>query len=202
MTFTCPIVAQSHYQGKVHAKNLRMKSVDFKIPGQCGISKFIQCSLDEFGRVVQYELFVPWTVTSQKPSSPAALPKKMSAEDPGSIMETGDSEGTNSTRFCSICQASFNNPLMAQQHYVGKRHRKQLTKQKLMETYGPSSAPGPNTATNSIHILVNKKVHKGLKCVPSVLADSFHTEGLPVHCLQDWTELRGTVPVSHQRRET
>lgn len=34
MSFTCPIVAQSHYQGKVHAKNLRMKSVDFKIPGQ------------------------------------------------------------------------------------------------------------------------------------------------------------------------
>ncbi len=47
-------------------------------------------------------------------------------------------------RFCSICQASFNNPLMAQQHYSGKKHKKHLTKQKLMETYGPSSAPGQN----------------------------------------------------------
>ncbi len=47
-------------------------------------------------------------------------------------------------RFCSICQASFNNPLMAQQHYNGKKHKKHLTKQKLMETYGPSSAPGQN----------------------------------------------------------
>ncbi|XP_075878555.1 zinc finger protein 346 [Nelusetta ayraudi] len=112
MTFTCPIVAQSHYQGKVHAKNLRMKSVDFKIP-----------------------------VASQKTSAPAATPKKMPAEDPGSGMETGGGDGNNSDRFCSICQASFNNPLMAQQHYVGKRHRKQITKQKLMETYGPSSAP-------------------------------------------------------------
>lgn len=149
MSFTCPIVAQSHYQGKVHAKNLRMKSIDFKIPGQYGVSKFIHSfSLDEFGQVLHCDPFVPWTVASQKPSSQAALPKKMPAEDPGSVMETGDGDGTNSTRFCSICQASFNNPLMAQQHYVGKRHRKQLTKQKLMETYGPSSAPGPNTATN------------------------------------------------------
>ncbi|XP_016130466.1 zinc finger protein 346-like [Sinocyclocheilus grahami] len=46
-----------------------------------------------------------------------------------------------SNLFCSICQSSFNNPLMAQQHYSGKKHKKHLTKQKLMETYGPSSAP-------------------------------------------------------------
>lgn len=150
MSFTCPIVAQSHYQGKVHAKNLRMKSIDFKIPGQYGVSKFIQSvCLDEFGQVLHHDLFVPWTVTSQKPSSPADVPK-MSSDDSGSVMETGDGNGTNSTRFCSICQASFNNPLMAQQHYVGKRHRKQVTKQKLMETYGPSSAPGANTAINNI----------------------------------------------------
>uniref|UniRef100_A0A3Q0T5U4 Zinc finger protein 346 n=1 Tax=Amphilophus citrinellus TaxID=61819 RepID=A0A3Q0T5U4_AMPCI len=78
MTFSAPVVAESHYQGKVHAKNLRLKTV-----------------------------------------GPQALPD----------------------RFCSICQASFNNPLMAQQHYVGKKHRKQMTKLKLMETYGPSTAP-------------------------------------------------------------
>lgn len=34
MTFTCPIVAESHYQGKVHAKNLRLKTVGVQIPGQ------------------------------------------------------------------------------------------------------------------------------------------------------------------------
>jgi len=33
---------------------------------------------------------------------------------------------------------------MAQQHYVGKKHRKQMTRLKLMETYGPSTAPGQN----------------------------------------------------------
>lgn len=129
------------------------------------MSKFIQSlSLDEFGQVLHYDLLVSSTVASQKPSSPESV-QKTPSEDTGSMMETGDSNGANSTRFCSICQASFNNPLMAQQHYVGKRHRKQLTKQKLMETYGPSSAPGPNTATSNFSVSL-KKVHVILKSAP------------------------------------
>ncbi|XP_052541096.1 fibroblast growth factor receptor 4 isoform X3 [Tympanuchus pallidicinctus] len=39
-------------------------------------------------------------------------------------------------KFCSLCHATFNNPLMAKQHYVGKKHRKQETKHKLMARYG------------------------------------------------------------------
>lgn len=52
-------------------------------------------------------------------------------------------------RFCTICQASFNNPVMAQQHYSGKKHKKYLTKQKLMETFGPSTTPGEDRARAS-----------------------------------------------------
>uniref|UniRef100_UPI0037E9560A zinc finger protein 346 isoform X2 n=1 Tax=Semicossyphus pulcher TaxID=241346 RepID=UPI0037E9560A len=106
-TFSSPVMAESHYQGKVHAKNLRL------IP-----------------------------VASQTP--PTAQPKKKPADDPSSAPVTAGNNNNNNhnpDRFCSICQASFNNPLMAQQHYVGKKHRKQMTKQKLMETYGPSKAP-------------------------------------------------------------
>ncbi|KAI3373936.1 hypothetical protein L3Q82_022505 [Scortum barcoo] len=116
MTFSSPVVAESHYQGKVHAKNLRLKTIG------------------------------PQTspVASQTP--PTALPKKKPADDSSSVTATGGGGGNNNNnnnpdRFCSICQASFNNPLMAQQHYVGKKHRKQMTKLKLMETYGPSTAP-------------------------------------------------------------
>ena len=39
-------------------------------------------------------------------------------------------------KFCSLCHATFNDPVMAQQHYVGKKHRKQETKLKLMAHYG------------------------------------------------------------------
>lgn len=82
--------------------------------------------------------------------TPAAVQaRKKPAEDPSSAPAGGGSggggeDGSDSNRFCSMCQASFNNPLMAQQHYVGKKHRKQMTKMKLMETYGPATAPGQN----------------------------------------------------------
>ena len=69
----------------------------------------------------------------KSPSAAAAATEPRGAGTAG----TGDPD-----RFCSICEASFNNPLMAQQHYAGKKHKKQLTKQKLMETYGPSTSPG------------------------------------------------------------
>lgn len=83
----------------------------------------------------------PSAAASQTP--PTAQLKKKPADDLSSVPVTDDNN--NPDRFCSICQASFNNPLMAQQHYVGKKHRKQVTKLKLMETYGPSTAPGQST---------------------------------------------------------
>lgn len=72
-------------------------------------------------------------------AAPTAQPKKKPADD------VATENNNNPDRFCSACQASFNNPLMAQQHYAGKKHRKQMTKLKLMETYGPSTAPGQST---------------------------------------------------------
>ncbi|XP_040007177.1 zinc finger protein 346 isoform X3 [Xiphias gladius] len=109
MNFSSPVVAESHYQGKVHAKNLRLKAAGPQTP-----------------------------VASQ--TAPTAQPKKKPADDSSGVSATGN-DNNDPDRFCSICQASFNNPLMAQQHYVGKKHRKQTTKLKLMETYGPSTAP-------------------------------------------------------------
>ncbi|XP_053297365.1 zinc finger protein 346 isoform X2 [Pleuronectes platessa] len=120
MTFSAPVVAESHYNGKTHAKNLRLKAVGPHPP-------------------VAFQ------------TAPTAQPKKKPADDVIAVAATGgggnnnnndNNNDNNPDRFCSICQASFNNPLMAQQHYVGKKHRKQMTKLKLMETYGPSTAPG------------------------------------------------------------
>uniref|UniRef100_A0A672J8N4 Zinc finger protein 346 n=1 Tax=Salarias fasciatus TaxID=181472 RepID=A0A672J8N4_SALFA len=110
MTFSSPVIAESHYQSKGHAKNLRLKTVGPPTPGE---------------------------------RRAAPPPKKKPAEEPSVVQATGGGGGgdSNPDRFCSICQASFNNPLMAQQHYVGKKHRKQMTKLKLMETYGPSTTP-------------------------------------------------------------
>uniref|UniRef100_A0A8C4SBY8 Zinc finger protein 346 n=1 Tax=Erpetoichthys calabaricus TaxID=27687 RepID=A0A8C4SBY8_ERPCA len=101
MTFSSPVVAESHYQGKVHSKNLKLNQ-----------------------QVI---------LAQAKPT--AASKKKSSAT--GIASEEGASNDPD--KFCSICHTRFNNPLMAKQHYVGKKHKKQITKVKLMEHYGPST---------------------------------------------------------------
>ncbi|XP_017275321.1 zinc finger protein 346 isoform X2 [Kryptolebias marmoratus] len=106
MTFTSPVMAESHYKGKFHAKRLKMKMVENKPPAE---------------------------------AFQTAKPKEKPAEISSGVTETDNNN--NPDRFCSICKASFNNPLMAQQHYDGKKHRKRMTRLKLIETYGPSTAP-------------------------------------------------------------
>ncbi|NP_001386251.1 zinc finger protein 346 [Rattus norvegicus] len=93
MTFSSPVVAQSHYLGKTHARNLKLK---------------------------------------QQPAKGAALQQHRETLDPD--------------KFCSLCHSAFNDPAMAQQHYTGKRHRKQETKLKLMAHYGRLAGP---TASDS-----------------------------------------------------
>ncbi|XP_006884449.1 PREDICTED: zinc finger protein 346-like [Elephantulus edwardii] len=88
MTFSSPVVAQSHYLGKTHAKNLKLKQQSTKVE---------------------------------------ALHQNRDMIDPD--------------KFCSLCHATFNDPVMAQQHYVGKKHRKQETKLKLMAHYGRLADP-------------------------------------------------------------
>ncbi|XP_067280791.1 zinc finger protein 346 [Pseudorasbora parva] len=149
MTFSSPVVAQSHYMGKVHSKNLRLK-----------------------------------TYGQQTPALPQPKPQVKKEEGLPKGVQGPAEQDPN--RFCSICQASFNNPLMAQQHYNGKKHKKHLTKQKLMETYGPSSAPAStlkgypctvcNIELNSVeqyqaHISGAKhKNHNKLKKAPNAFA--------------------------------
>ncbi|XP_073914825.1 zinc finger protein 346 isoform X4 [Castor canadensis] len=104
MTFSSPVVAQSHYLGKTHAKNLKLKQQSTKVEA---LSK---------------RLTNPFLVAST-----LALHQNREMIDPD--------------KFCSLCHATFNDPTMAQQHYVGKKHRKQETKLKLMAHYGRLADP-------------------------------------------------------------
>ncbi|XP_074460349.1 fibroblast growth factor receptor 4 isoform X5 [Larus michahellis] len=68
----------------------------------------------------------------------AVPPQKHPATLPTSTVSSNEENKdiTDPDKFCSLCHATFNNPLMAKQHYVGKKHRKQETKHKLMAHYG------------------------------------------------------------------
>ncbi|XP_052012440.1 zinc finger protein 346 isoform X3 [Apodemus sylvaticus] len=104
MTFSSPVVAQSHYLGKTHSKNLKLKQQSTT------------------GAALSKHLTNPFLVAST-----LALQQNREMLDPD--------------KFCSLCHSTFNDPAMAQQHYMGKRHRKQETKLKLMAHYGRLADP-------------------------------------------------------------
>ncbi|XP_060228911.1 zinc finger protein 346 isoform X2 [Meriones unguiculatus] len=104
MTFSSPVVAQAHYLGKTHAKNLKLKQQATK------------------GAALSKHLTNPFLVAST-----LALHQSREMLDPD--------------KFCSLCHSTFNDPAMARQHYMGKRHRKQETKLKLMAHYGRLADP-------------------------------------------------------------
>ncbi|XP_077780773.1 zinc finger protein 346 isoform X2 [Podarcis muralis] len=112
MTFSSPVVANSHYLGKTHAKNLKLKQ--------------------------------------QPPKAEGAVPAQKQPANPPPTTVPSNEENQNTSdpdKFCSLCHATFNNPLMAKQHYVGKKHKKQETKLKLMAHYGRSpDEPAASTA--------------------------------------------------------
>lgn len=41
--------------------------------------------------------------------------------------------GREAGKYCCLCGAWFNNPLMAQQHYEGKKHRRNAARARLLE---------------------------------------------------------------------
>ncbi|XP_069755034.1 zinc finger protein 346-like [Narcine bancroftii] len=126
VTFTSPVVAQSHYQGKNHAKTLKLKQK-------------------------QDEIIPAFSV--------AAVPKAKKENAPSSTMQSSVDSGSNDPdKYCSLCQAFFNHPAIAKQHYVGKRHKKRETKAKLLEQLGQAennSASAKGYPCNTCNIVLN-----------------------------------------------
>ncbi|CAH2323009.1 zinc finger matrin-type 4-like isoform X1 [Pelobates cultripes] len=105
MFFTSAIVAESHYQGKTHAKRVKL-------------------------------------VLGESPNTPAQTESTPATpEDPDINLQEEDTLwsiniGSESKKFCDLCRAWFNNPLMAQQHYEGKKHKKNAARAKLLQRLG------------------------------------------------------------------
>ncbi|XP_075881777.1 zinc finger matrin-type protein 4-like [Nelusetta ayraudi] len=107
MSFTSAVVAQSHYQGKIHAKRLRLLLGE-EPAAITTTAKEASCS--------------PGAKSSPE-RSPAASPAR---------------QRRDSDRYCQLCNAWFNNPGMAQQHYDGKKHKKNAARADLLEQLGHS----------------------------------------------------------------
>ncbi|XP_053119042.1 zinc finger matrin-type protein 1-like isoform X2 [Hemicordylus capensis] len=124
MIFTSAIVAQSHYLGKIHTKKLKQLSGD-------QAQQATQSTQPEPGL----------SVTPALPESTAEkTSQETDAEDPSSssgiTLDLDDPE-----KYCKLCSAPFNNPLMAHQHYVGKKHKRNEARKKLMAEIGSEAIP-------------------------------------------------------------
>ncbi|GAB0200295.1 zinc finger matrin-type protein 4 [Grus japonensis] len=102
MSFTSAVVAESHYQGKIHAKRLKL------LLGEQPALKATETTLSSLKQ--------PHT------DSPPVVPSPHQRRD--------------SDRYCQLCAAWFNNPMMAQQHYDGKKHKKNAARADLLEQLG------------------------------------------------------------------
>ncbi|NXH75719.1 ZMAT1 protein, partial [Hydrobates tethys] len=118
MIFTSPVVALSHYLGKIHAKKLKQLSGDqAHMPAQ---------SMQP--------------VSAEKP-----LPPSNSEESSSSLntrLKLNDPD-----KYCKLCCAPFNNPLVAQQHYVGKKHRRNEARKKILEELGDKAVPAESSTS-------------------------------------------------------
>ncbi|CAB1315431.1 unnamed protein product [Coregonus sp. 'balchen'] len=123
MVFSSPVVARSHYDGKVHAKKMRRKGL--------------------------YPTTQPADTLSQRghglvlpgPLQASATDQGMGEEGgkgPQNTSETVDLSDPN--KHCRLCAASFNNPHMAQQHYAGRKHQRNHSRQQLLKDLGEDPA--------------------------------------------------------------
>ncbi|KAJ0005187.1 hypothetical protein NQD34_011401 [Periophthalmus magnuspinnatus] len=103
MFFTSAIVAQSHYQGKTHAKRVRL------VLGE-----------------------PPAALNSPTNTDPNLCPNPAPTL-PWPVTVVGANGGREAGKYCCLCGAWFNNPLMAQQHYEGKKHRRNAARARLLE---------------------------------------------------------------------
>ncbi|XP_059398252.1 zinc finger matrin-type protein 1-like isoform X2 [Carassius carassius] len=111
MVFSSPTVAKSHYEGKVHAKNMR---------------KTIPSPPEES------------TTPGVLPSEAAVL-NQISQEQYTSGSGDQEVDHSDPNKYCTLCSASFNNPLVAQQHYIGRKHQRNKTRQEMLDQMGEQS---------------------------------------------------------------
>uniref|UniRef100_A0A803YHW6 Zinc finger matrin-type 4 n=1 Tax=Meleagris gallopavo TaxID=9103 RepID=A0A803YHW6_MELGA len=84
--------------------------------------------ISESQRVAHYE--------SRKHASKVRLYYMLHPIDGGCPAKKLRSENRPWDRYCQLCAAWFNNPVMAQQHYDGKKHKKNAARAELLEQLG------------------------------------------------------------------
>ncbi|XP_057702058.1 zinc finger matrin-type protein 1 [Corythoichthys intestinalis] len=105
MVFTSAVVAKSHYEGRVHSKNLRKQSAPKLEVG-----------------------------TLPKPQLDRATEDRLSGSGDCTDPPTNSTAcSSDPNKYCALCEISFNNGQMAVQHYNGRKHQRNLARQQMMQ---------------------------------------------------------------------
>nr|XP_057923614.1 zinc finger matrin-type protein 1 [Doryrhamphus excisus] len=109
MVFSSPVVAKSHYNGKVHTKNVRKHCLQQPDRNT------------EVGAV-------------PRPPADSANDDHVSGSGDGTD-PTSAATATSSdpNKYCVLCAASFNNHQMALQHYNGRKHQRKKARHELLK---------------------------------------------------------------------
>ncbi|XP_040275194.1 lysine-rich coiled-coil protein 1 isoform X1 [Bufo bufo] len=137
MVFSSPVVAQSHYVGKIHAKKLKQMSGE----------------QSEWSTGPEENAQVETAVDESDPIF-SPLTEKSNQQDASSDPSGGDNsiDLSDPNKYCKLCCASFNKPLVAQQHYSGKKHARNKARQKMMEEMGDTGVPIDSGAGEGIYV--------------------------------------------------
>uniref|UniRef100_A0A3Q1CS81 C2H2-type domain-containing protein n=2 Tax=Amphiprion ocellaris TaxID=80972 RepID=A0A3Q1CS81_AMPOC len=121
MVFSSHVVARSHYEGKVHTKNLRKQGLH--PPGK-------NTEVHTLPSLAQDP------DNSEQKSSPEGGTEHVL--DPTATTATSSTEVDlkDPNKYCALCAASFNNPQMALQHYNGRKHQRNQARQELLRELG------------------------------------------------------------------
>ncbi|XP_036161531.1 zinc finger matrin-type protein 1 [Myotis myotis] len=122
MTFNSPIVAQSHYVGKVHTKKLKQLMEEHDQVPPSGFQ----------AKMAGVPIITSAESTFLKPlavkPSPGGIKDKTMPSSSSTALDLN-----NPNKYCKLCSASFNSPLMAQQHYVGTKHKRNEARKKYVD---------------------------------------------------------------------
>ncbi|KAM4709172.1 lysine-rich coiled-coil protein 1 [Discoglossus pictus] len=142
MVFSSPVVAQSHYVGKTHAKKMR------QIPEH--VQGVPQTDETEPVPPMQTETAAPPVPEACPPHPPPVsekAPQEESSTEQISIPDN-DVDLNDPDKYCKLCCASFNKPMVAQQHYNGKKHLRNEARRKMMEEMEETGVPVEPSASD------------------------------------------------------
>ncbi|XP_005227873.3 zinc finger matrin-type protein 1 isoform X2 [Bos taurus] len=134
MVFSSSVVAQSHYVGKVHSKKLKQLMEE---RGQVSPSRFQPATGVPITTSAESTFLKPLAV---KPP-PGGIKDKIMPSSSSSALDLN-----NPNKYCKLCPASFNSPLMAQQHYVGKKHKRNEARKKFIDKIREKPLPAKSDA--------------------------------------------------------